>query len=588
DPAFIALAQDNSSLSLIDADFNASALIIYTSGTTGKPKGAVSTHCVIDSQASVLVKAWYWTSQDRIHHILPLHHIHGIVNALICALYAGATVEMHQKFDTTQVWSRWTNPELPRLSIFMSVPTVYAKLQQYFKAQDKEKQTELTKACKQFRFMVSGSASLPTSLRNDWRKLSGGQVLLERYGMTEIGMALSQEYVIWERVQGTVGMPLPGVQVRIISSETNEDVTEQRQVPGMLQIKGPTVFKEYWQRPEATKKEFTEDGWFITGDVAQRIGHRGYYQIMGGEKVSALEIERELLSANLGIQDVAVVGVPDPEWGQKVAAVVVLEQGKCLSISRPKNNYAFALASVSDSPAAACYFECGAQIVTQSINRGDMAQLTLFDSEAQDLISSGFLQVGQTYLLNHLGMNDADGGNGLGCMEIVAENNIHHYPLSHKICSQANVAICGFYGDVSMTSTTNSIITERPRQTSTRSVSSTVVTPRVTPSVVPSVVPSQQQFTLNGQHYYIVNKTGNTLSEAIAACKDVKAKLSDITTSNHKQIAAELLTLRGRDRLIIGSWNGDNYKLSGNECLIINNGIYPGTCAEASAVLCKA
>ncbi|KAI8047298.1 uncharacterized protein B0P05DRAFT_566362 [Gilbertella persicaria] len=338
DPAFIALAQDNSSLSLIDADFNASALIIYTSGTTGKPKGAVSTHCVIDAQASVLVKAWYWTSQDRIHHILPLHHIHGIVNALICALYAGATVEMHQKFDTTQVWSRWTNPELPRLSIFMSVPTVYAKLQQYFKAQDKEKQTELTKACKQFRFMVSGSASLPTSLRNDWRKLSGGQVLLERYGMTEIGMALSQEYVIWERVQGTVGMPLPGVQVRIISSETNEDVTEQRQVPGMLQIKGPTVFKEYWQRPEATKKEFTEDGWFITGDVAQRIGHRGYYQIMGrnsidiiktgGEKVSALEIERELLSANLGIQDVAVVGVPDPEWGQKVAAVVVLEQGK--------------------------------------------------------------------------------------------------------------------------------------------------------------------------------------------------------------------------------------------------------------------
>lgn len=111
----------------VESDFHAGAMIIYTSGTTGKPKGAVTTHAIIDAQASVLVKAWYWSSQDRIHHILPLHHIHGIVNALISPLLVGATVEMHQKFDSAQVWNRWLSADLPRLSVFMSVPTVYCK-----------------------------------------------------------------------------------------------------------------------------------------------------------------------------------------------------------------------------------------------------------------------------------------------------------------------------------------------------------------------------------------------------------------------------------------------------------------------------
>ncbi|KAI7901195.1 uncharacterized protein BX663DRAFT_515226 [Cokeromyces recurvatus] len=357
---------DNTTLTLFsNQNFNAGALIIYTSGTTGKPKGAATTHAIINAQASVLVKAWHWSSSDRIHHILPLHHIHGIVNALICPLYCGATVEMHPKFDAMQVWTRWAQQQeeqqtgsmpmatgglmvvVPRLTVFMSVPTVYAKLYHFYKEQSPETQRILTNACRQFRLMVSGSASLPTTLRNNWRKLSGGQVLLERYGMTEIGMALSQEYIISERVQGTVGIPLPGVQARIISVETNKDVTELREVPGMLQIKGDTVFKEYWNRPEATKKEFTTDGWFITGDIAKRVGHSGYFQIMGrnsidiiktgGEKVSALEIERELLSCDLNIKDVAVVGIPDPEWGQKVAAVVVMEDGKELDLLTMRN-----------------------------------------------------------------------------------------------------------------------------------------------------------------------------------------------------------------------------------------------------------
>lgn len=119
--------ESNNLPTLFDSDFHAGALIIYTSGTTGKPKGAVSTHAIIDAQASVLMEAWHWSHTDRIHHILPLHHIHGIINALICPLYIGAKVEMHQKFDTVQVWSRWTNSDMPKLTIFMSVPTVYCK-----------------------------------------------------------------------------------------------------------------------------------------------------------------------------------------------------------------------------------------------------------------------------------------------------------------------------------------------------------------------------------------------------------------------------------------------------------------------------
>ncbi|KAI9311864.1 hypothetical protein BX666DRAFT_2021199 [Dichotomocladium elegans] len=304
------------------------ALILYTSGTTGKPKGVVTTHKNIDAQVTALVEAWLWSKDDRIHHILPLHHVHGIINALTCALYVGATAEMHPKFDAAKVWDRW----------------LATKLIKYYKECDREKQKAYSEACTQFRFQVSGSASLPTPLRDTWRKVSAGQVLLERYGMTEMGMALSQEYMVPERVQGTVGFPLKGVQVRLMA-ETQEgsgvfdkDVTDQREVAGMVQVKGPNVFQEYWLRPEATQKEFTPDGWFQTGDYGIRTGLRGYYRILGrasidiiktgGEKVSALEIERELLSCGLNIHDVAVIGVDDPEWGQRVAAVVVLDDGK--------------------------------------------------------------------------------------------------------------------------------------------------------------------------------------------------------------------------------------------------------------------
>ncbi|KAL1930533.1 hypothetical protein VTP01DRAFT_10695 [Rhizomucor pusillus] len=339
-----------------DFDLQRSAMILYTSGTTGKPKGAVTTHANIDAQTKALVDAWRWSSEDRIHHILPLHHVHGIINAMTCALYAGATVEMYQKFDPDQVWNRWlatAQSNLPLLTIFMSVPTVYSKLVARHKTLDD--QSAYSEACKQFRFMVSGSASLPTPLRETWRQISCGQVLLERYGMTELGMALSQPYPENKRIEGTVGLPLEDVQTRIMAESQegsgvfDKDVTEERNVPGLLEVKGPNVFKGYWQRPEATAKEFTKDGWFKTGDYAMRTGEQGYYQILGrastdiiktgGEKVSALEIERELLSSpNLGVEDVAVIGVDDSEWGQKVAAVVVLEKGKTLDVATMRND----------------------------------------------------------------------------------------------------------------------------------------------------------------------------------------------------------------------------------------------------------
>ncbi|KAJ8655702.1 hypothetical protein O0I10_008587 [Lichtheimia ornata] len=338
-----------------EMDMNRKAMILYTSGTTGKPKGVVTTHRNIDAQASALVEAWLWTRNDRIHHILPLHHVHGIINALTCALYVGATVEMYPKFDAKQVWDRWlaSSPDNASRSkqpftTFMSVPTVYAKLIKQYESYGETERTAYSNACKQFRFMVSGSASLPTPLRDAWCRISNGQVLLERYGMTELGMALSQPYPVSQRIEGTVGFPLSNVQVRLMAEEEegsgvfSKDITDQRDVSGMVQVKGPNVFLEYWQRPDATKKEFTEDGWFQTGDYGMRVDSEGYYRILGrasvdilktgGEKVSALEIERELLSCDLGVHDVAVIGVQDPEWGQRVAAVVVLDEGRTLDL----------------------------------------------------------------------------------------------------------------------------------------------------------------------------------------------------------------------------------------------------------------
>ncbi|HYX17125.1 MAG TPA: acyl-CoA synthetase, partial [Nostoc sp.] len=243
---------------LPEVDITRRALILYTSGTTGKPKGVVTTHQNIQAQVTSLTTAWEWTSDDCILHILPLHHIHGIVNVLTCALWAGAECQM-LSFDAETVWNRICDGDL---TLFMAVPTIYVKLIAAWEAASKERQKSMSEGCAKMRLMVSGSAALPVQVLEKWQTISG-HFLLERYGMTEIGMALSNP-LHGERLAGYVGNPLPEVEVRLVD-ENGELVAAG--TPGEIQVKGPGVFIEYWQNPQATAKAF-QDGWFRTGDTA--------------------------------------------------------------------------------------------------------------------------------------------------------------------------------------------------------------------------------------------------------------------------------------------------------------------------------
>ena len=306
------------------------AMILYTSGTTSRPKGAVTTHGRILAQIRSLVSAWEWSPDDRILHTLPLHHLHGLLNILLCALWSGAVCEM-ARFEPTAVWDRFISGGL---TLFMAVPTIYARLIRAYEGFSAEKQARAGEAARAMRLMVSGSAALPPSVLEQWREMTG-HVLLERYGMTEIGMGLSNP-LHGERVPGSVGLPLPGVEVRVVS---RDGVEVEPPEPGEIQVRGPGVFLEYWRKPEATAASFTSDGWFRTGDVAAVAS--GRYRILGresvdiiktgGYKVSALEIEALLLT-HPDVDQCAVVGLDDLEWGQRVAAAVVLKPGRALAL----------------------------------------------------------------------------------------------------------------------------------------------------------------------------------------------------------------------------------------------------------------
>jgi len=310
---------------LPEVDINRRALMLYTSGTTGKPKGVVTTHHTIQAQVTSLITAWEWTSSDRILHILPLHHIHGIVNVLTCALWAGAECHMMSKFDAEVVWNRICEGDL---TLFMAVPTIYTKLIAVWEKAGGDRRLQMFNACAKLRLMVSGSAALPVQVLEQWMDISG-HFLLERYGMTEIGMALSNP-LHGQRRAGFVGTPLPQVEVRLVDEY---GAVVPPGTSGEIQVKGPTVFLEYWQNPEATAKAF-QDGWFCTGDLA--VVEQDSYRILGrisvdiiktgGYKVSALEIE-EVLRTHPHIQECAVVGVVDPEWGERVCATLVLRSG---------------------------------------------------------------------------------------------------------------------------------------------------------------------------------------------------------------------------------------------------------------------
>lgn len=353
-------------------DFASGGMMLYTSGTTARPKGVLLSQSNLIAQCHSLLQAWEYSSNDRFLHVLPLHHIHGTVNALLTPILAGSTIEFMFPFNVDNVWRRLAAPFLQTnghtngshstrpITFFTVVPTIWARLLQTWPSLSPEMQKAAGEAIKRkhLRLNISGSAALPKPTRDAWTELSSGNVLLERFGMTEVGMALSCGLDDSDRIDGSVGWPLPFVEARLVDTdhhtviepgEENDQNGKERQ--GEIQLRGPTIFKEYWRNREATAKEFTPDGWFKTGDVAVRkhvpgagegksgdwakgpayfIHGRKSADIIktGGEKVSALEIERELLSLK-EVHECAVVGLPSEAWGQKAAAVVVLsEEGK--------------------------------------------------------------------------------------------------------------------------------------------------------------------------------------------------------------------------------------------------------------------
>lgn len=307
------------------------AMIIYTSGTTSRPKGVVSTHLGIKAQINSMTEAWEWTSEDSILNVLPLHHLHGILNVVLCSLWSGARCVMMDGFNPRELWKRFERKDL---TLLMAVPTVYSKLIDVWDDFSAGERRRMRDCLAGFRLMVSGSAALPVSVLEKWKEISG-QVLLERYGMTEIGMALSNPYR-GERLPGRVGFAMPGIEVGIFDENGGLlGVGEQ----GEIRVRGKGVFLEYWGKPRETESAFC-DGWFKTGDIAL-LEHGGSCRILGresvdiiksgGYKISALEIE-EVLREHPLIEECAVVGVVDPSWGERVGAALVLREGLSIDL----------------------------------------------------------------------------------------------------------------------------------------------------------------------------------------------------------------------------------------------------------------
>jgi malonyl-CoA/methylmalonyl-CoA synthetase len=300
------------------------ALLLYTSGTTGRPKGALLTGGNVFAQASVLAEAWGMGPGDRLVHALPLHHLHGVVVALATTLLAGGAARMLPRFEAVAAWDALADG-----TAFMGVPTMYHRLLEAYDGADGATRARWAAAARALRLATSGSAALPVSLAARWAQVAG-RPPLERYGMTEIGMATSNP-LDGERRPGTVGRPLPGVELRRVADGGAEAAPGE---PGELWARGPGVFAGYWGRDEATRAAFT-DGWFRTGDVAE-LDEAGYVRLLGrasvdilksaGYKLSAVEIE-EALRAHPAVADVAVVGLPDEALGDRVVACVVAAPG---------------------------------------------------------------------------------------------------------------------------------------------------------------------------------------------------------------------------------------------------------------------
>jgi malonyl-CoA/methylmalonyl-CoA synthetase len=294
--------------------------MLYTSGTTGRPKGVRLTHAALAATLASLEEAWRWRRGDRLLHVLPLHHTHGLVVALLGALWAGAETRF-MAFDAGEVWNAFSGA-----SVFMAVPTIYAKLMQAHAAADSTTRARWAAAARGLRLFTSGSASLPATLLEAFREATG-QTILERYGMTEIGMALSNPYE-GPRVPGAVGRELPGVSIDIVDDAGRPVASGE---PGELRVRTPQMFSAYHGDDAATAASFDEQGRFRTGDTGTRDA-AGVVRLLGrtsidiiksgGYKLSALEIEAALLE-HPAVAEVAVTGVADATWGERVTAWVV-------------------------------------------------------------------------------------------------------------------------------------------------------------------------------------------------------------------------------------------------------------------------
>jgi malonyl-CoA/methylmalonyl-CoA synthetase len=292
------------------------AALLYTSGTTGRSKGAMITHENLVSNALTLTDYWGFSSNDVLLHALPIFHVHGLFVALHTALLNGCTMHWLAKLDIEQVLTL-----LPRSTVMMGVPTFYTRLlgEPRFAREH----------CAVMRLFISGSAPLLAETHVAFKARTGFDIL-ERYGMTETGMITSNPYHHGERVAGTVGYALPGIAVRVATPEG--DVLPTGEI-GVIEVKGPNVFKGYWRNPEKTKEDFRAGGWFITGDVGQIapdgrvtiVGRAKDLVISGGYNVYPIEIETEI-NTFPGVVESAVIGVPHPDFGEAVVAVIARDK----------------------------------------------------------------------------------------------------------------------------------------------------------------------------------------------------------------------------------------------------------------------
>ena len=295
------------------------AAILYTSGTTGRSKGAMLTHRALASNSGVLRDCWRFTEDDVLIHALPIFHTHGLFVATNVTLMAGGACIFLPRFDEGPILD-----VMPKATVMMGVPTFYTRLLQ---------QPGLSYAARNMRLFISGSAPLLAETHAQWQKVTG-HAILERYGMTETNMNTSNPYD-GERRAGTVGFPLPGVELKICDPETGVELPQGE--IGMLEVRGPNVFAGYWHMPEKTAQELREDGFFITGDLG-RIDEDGYVHIVGrardliisgGFNIYPKEVEA-VIDELPGVLESAVIGVPHPDFGEAVVAVVVAQEGRSL------------------------------------------------------------------------------------------------------------------------------------------------------------------------------------------------------------------------------------------------------------------